>query len=192
MKCSFCKKRNGYILRCFKLVMSTEDAPAHEESEFIFEDKPVLLTMISGGLVMSLLLFFILKWSLGTIGVRQLEIIPWIASIYLLISTIRKGRVSDVVIKINTKTGWVYARNTMQFWEGYANELTRFEVLQRQEQNPRGDRYTRYKLFLELSDESTYEVPLLVVNVKDAIELVEKTKSAIPVKAIDPDLLLNS
>lgn len=171
--------------------MSTEDPPDHEESEFIFEDKPILLTIISGALVVGTIVFVILRWMVGNFGISQLEILPWIVSIYLITSTIRKGMISDVVIKINTKTGWIYVRNTIQFWEGFANDLTKFEVLQRQEQNPRGDRYTRYKIFIELSDETSYEIPILIVDVKNVMEIVEKSKSAVPTKTTDSDILLN-
>ena len=173
-------------------IMSSDDTPVLEESEFKYEARPEAITLMIGGIIMGVVVFYAFRWALNLGGFDQFEIIPWLAAGALFLTTVKSSLVADTVITINTKSGWIYARDKHQFWEGYANELDRFLVLQREIRDPRGELHTNYKLYLELPDESKYEVEIDVLETVKVIEIIEQAKAAVPTTDVSSETMLYS
>ncbi len=163
--------------------MSQGDPPLLENTVSEFEDKPIMATMVSGGFFIALILYFISDRLLSNVSSLNLQIIPPLVFIIIIISSIRKGLQIDVRIKINTRTGWIYAENRRQYWEGYINEVANFQVLQRQIETGPDKSIIKYKLHLELEDKSKYEIPLTYSQVAQAISDIEEATNSIPTKA---------
>ena len=157
--------------------MSSTDIPEFEKSLFTYEDKPVLLTMLSGGFFISIVLYFIFSRVVKSLSIPGSNFIPMTIGIIVLIISFLASRGFDVQIIINTKSGWVQATSKTQYWEGYAHEIKSFIVLQRESPMNNDTSYIDYKLYLELDDGSNYEVPLITNLAIEAIDVIEKTKS---------------
>ncbi|OLS28455.1 MAG: hypothetical protein HeimC2_06740 [Candidatus Heimdallarchaeota archaeon LC_2] len=162
--------------------MSSSDIPEFEKSIYIYEDKPVILTMISGGFFISIFLYFIFSRVVKSFSFPGSSIIPLAMAIMVLIISVLGARGFDVQIKINTKSGWIRATSKTQFWEGYPNDLKSLIVLQRERSMDNDTSYIEYKLYLEIDDGSHYEVPLITNLALEAMEVIEKAKSIIPIK----------
>lgn len=162
------------------------EPPEYEDAVITFTDKPPLLTMMSGGLFMSIFLYFIFQRVTRDLTFPGSQFLPLgVAMVIILLSVIRSRQI-DVTISINTKSGWIHGSNRTQFWEGYVHEAKSIIVLQRERSMNEETNYIEYKLLLELEDESTYEIPLITNQAEKAIEAIEKAKVAIPLKPDHP------
>ncbi len=137
-------------------------------------EKPNLISIMVGGVIMSVLIYFglnSLKWEY-TLYLQIVLILSVLALSY------GAGNSVDVIIRLNTSTGWIYANKRTQYWEGYCDDLSQFIVVQKDEEDHTRTVHTLYKLYLGLSDDSFYEVRLHPTEVKAVIEAVDMTKSA--------------
>jgi hypothetical protein len=142
-----------------------------------FQDKPIVATMISGGITIAVFVFFIVRWSISNLPIPYRELVPYLTSILIIVYSIRRSLIPDTTIQINTSTGWVFTQTKSKYWEGFADEPPTFLVLQRDTINNRAESYTQYKLYLELDDQSFFEVSLHPSKVSHAIQTVDLAKS---------------
>lgn len=148
-----------------------------ENNSYIFTEKPNLLTLLSGGIIISLFSYLILDWLINTdykIYVQSILIV------LILSVSIQQSKKIDVLIKINKMNGEIYAQNRIQFWKGFYNEAKRIDVLQKTEIIESEEEITVYKLIIELHDDSVYEFPLKIQDVKKVIELLDQIKLIYP------------
>lgn len=165
------------------------EPPAYEESSVKFVDQPHIATMLSGGIFLAIVVFFILQWFLSTLEIEQFSIVKFIIAGGVIVTSIYMGITPDVIIKMNTKTGYIKAETSTIQWEGYANEAEQFLVLQKRSVGRNGQQFTDYKLSLQVDEETTFEIPLKVSQVRNAINSVEETKEAVPNTKTEGEIL---
>jgi len=163
--------------------MSQGEPPLLENTVSVFEDKPIMATMVSGGFFIALILYFVTDRMISNFQFQNLDIFPPLFFIFIILASIRRGRQIDVKIEINSRTGWIHAESRRQYWEGYINEVEKFQVLQRQIDSDPNKSLVEYKLFLELEDKSTYEIPLTYSQAAQAIPDIEEMTKSVPSKA---------
>ncbi len=148
-----------------------------QNNTYIFTEKPNPLTLLSGGIIISIFTYLILDWLIN----EDYKIyIQGTAIILIIMISIQQSTKIDILIKINKMSGAIYARNRMQFWEGFYNEAERIDVLQKTEIIESDEEITVYKLIIELHDESVYEFSLKIQDVKQVIELLDQIKLIFP------------
>lgn len=162
--------------------MSSSDPPEFEKSVYTYEDRPVLATMLSGGFFIGLVLYFIMSRIMRNMSFLGSNLVPSMIFIFIIIMSFLGARGFDVQITINTKSGWIQATSKTQYWEGYAHQTKSFLVLQRERSVTEDTSLIEYKLHLELDDNSKYEIPLNKKIAIQAINVIDKANSAIPVK----------
>ena len=148
-----------------------------ENNSYIFTEKPNLITLLSGGIIISLFTYLILDWLIKEDYKIYIQSI--LIFIILLVSFQQSTKI-DVLIKINKMNGEIYAQNRFQYWKGYYNEAKRIDVLQKTEIIESGEEITVYKLVIELHDDSVYEFPLKIPDVKKVIELLDQIRLIYP------------
>ena len=148
-----------------------------QNNSYVFTEKPNILTLLSGGIIISIFTYLILDWLIK--GDYKIYI-QGIAIVLILMITLQQSTKIDVLIKINKMSGAIYAQNRMQYWEGFYNEVERIDVLQKTELIESDEEITVYKLIIELHDESVYEFPLKIQDVKLVIELLDQIKLIFP------------
>lgn len=148
-----------------------------ENNSYIFTEKPNLLTLLSGGIIISLFSYLILDW---LINADYKIYVQSILIVLILSVSIQQSTKIDVLIKINKMNGEIYAQNRIQFWKGFYNEAKRIDVLQKTEIIESEEEITVYKLIIELHDDSVYEFPLKTQDVKKVIELLDQIKLIYP------------
>lgn len=165
---------NLFLINNFINHLVSDQTSNLDQSVIELVDKPNLITILVGGIIMATILFFIF----GKIFVSW-EFVSYlqfgIALIIIVISYVA-GRQVDGLIRINPINGWVYAKNKTQFWEGYCSDLTQFMVLQNEEEDHTGNKITKFMIYLELSDNSKYQIKLKLDEVKDVMKAVESAK----------------
>ncbi len=163
--------------------MSSSETPEFEKSTYTYEDKPVLITMISGGFFIGLILYFIMSRVVSNLSFPGSNIIPILVFVIIIVMSVLSARGFDVQITINAKSGWIQATSKTQYWEGYIHQTKSLLVLQRERFVNDNTSYIEYKLHLELHDSSEYEVPLNTQIAIEAINAIEKANMTIPVKS---------
>ncbi len=141
-----------------------------------FEDKPVLATMISGGIIISVIFYFVIKWFLSSFHLTDSYIIPLVCASIVMLISIGRSRIVDVLIQIDMQSGMIYAHDRLTNWEGNINAVEKIIVLQRQIQGRSDTIITEFKLYLEVDKNIKYEIPLLTSVAKSTIELLEDLK----------------
>ncbi|MHA2504567.1 MAG: hypothetical protein ACXAE3_17065 [Candidatus Kariarchaeaceae archaeon] len=159
--------------------MASQEPPAYQNTEFVYEDKPNLATLLSGGIFLGLAVYFIAGLTLGAFGV-EIAIIQWIMALFPVIISLRMGTTANVTIKIDIKTGFVVAKNKSYTYEAYAHEPEIFMVLEKTS-TANGKSYKDYKLSLKADDETTFDIPLDPSQAAKAIDVIEKAKKAVPI-----------
>ncbi|MHA2028107.1 MAG: hypothetical protein ACW99Q_01840 [Candidatus Kariarchaeaceae archaeon] len=144
-----------------------------------FVDKPSILTIMSGGIFLSIILYFIFQRIMQNYSFFGSNLLPFGIAAVIVILSFLMGNQVDVKIQINEQTGWIYAENRTQYWEGNYREVTQFLVLQREKEFDNERVYTEYKLYLELEDSTSYEIPLNNELARKAIDVIERIKSTI-------------
>jgi hypothetical protein len=148
-----------------------------EDNLFIFTEKPNFLTLLSGGIIISIFTYLIVDWLIN----EDYKIyIQGISIFLILMVSIQQSTKIDVLIKINKMNGEIYAQNRSQYWKGLYNEARQIEVLQKTEVLESGEEITVYKLIIVLDDDSVYEFPLKIQDVKLVIELLDQIKLIYP------------
>ncbi|MHA2098282.1 MAG: hypothetical protein ACW99A_06320 [Candidatus Kariarchaeaceae archaeon] len=157
--------------------MSTPQINKNVVSTFV--DKPSILTIMSGGIFLSIILYFIFQRIMQNYSFFGSNLLPFGIAAVIVILSFLMGNQVDVKIQINEQTGWIYAENRTQYWEGNYREVTQFLVLQREKEFDNERVYTEYKLYLELEDSTSYEIPLNNELARKAIDVIERIKSTI-------------
>lgn len=140
------------------------------------KDRPNLISIMVGAVIISLVVNFILGKAFHSY--KYIQVLQIVSITIILLISAASGLTIDVVIKINVKTGWVYARNRIQYWEGFCDELTQFIVVQKNDLLHSGRQYTLYKIFLGLSDRTNYEIMLNKKDVRIVMEAIEMAKQS--------------
>ena len=144
-----------------------------------FEDGPNLLTMLSGGVLVAVIVYFITGFFLQTFKI-ELEIIRYFMAAFVILLSLKMGTSADVKITINTTSGWLIARGEGIIYEGYAVEPDHLIVLQKQTVGVNNEPVTEYRLSLKIDDETELNIPLDINQVRNAIQTIEQAKIASP------------
>lgn len=160
----------------------SDEPPILKDSKYAYEDKPVFATMLSGGIFIALVLYFLLNQFLKQFPSSTiLRALPLVIAVLVVISSGIRGRQVDVLIEMNTANGWVKAQNRTHEWEGYFFDAEQMQVLQRESQV--GDNImTEYKLYVKLHDQSEYSVPLRSDQAREALHNLEEMQKHVPKK----------
>jgi len=135
--------------------------------------------MLSGGVIMAVIFYWLTGILLKQFSYSNRYIQFAVAGL-VVIGSLYMGRVVSVSIKIDTKTGFIEAKNNEFTYSGHAHEPDLFMVLEKETTTPNGRTFKDYKLTIK-DDETVFDVPLELEDVREAINNVQKAKDAVPI-----------